>query len=258
VNAEGRPRSISKSRVDRLGERLRHGEVQEADLLELDEFRRSFSASYARVVSVVARITGVAPSGRPAKSTTAIVEKLRRETIRLSQMQDIAGCRLVVPSVHDQDALVGQLRAAFVRATVVDRRESPSHGYRAVHVIVEDGERPVEIQVRTSFQHLWAEFSEKLSDVIDPSIKYGGGNKITRTSLRASSEAIRQMEGLEYDLVPMRQARSEGKLSVESLAALDGYEAMLVQTTRSLRKSMEETMRIVEDFAGGGDDDLPS
>jgi ppGpp synthetase/RelA/SpoT-type nucleotidyltranferase len=37
---------------------------------------------------------------------------------------------------------------------VIDRREKPSHGYRAVHVIVECGGRMVEIQVRTELQHL--------------------------------------------------------------------------------------------------------
>lgn len=31
------------------------------------------------------------PTGRPLKTTQAIVEKLRREKTRLSQMQDIAG-----------------------------------------------------------------------------------------------------------------------------------------------------------------------
>jgi ppGpp synthetase/RelA/SpoT-type nucleotidyltranferase len=33
----------------------------------------------------------------------------------------------------------------------------------------------VEIQVRILMQHWWAELSEKLSDTIDPEIKYGGG-----------------------------------------------------------------------------------
>src|SRR5207247_2523827 len=108
---------------------------------------------------------------RPAKSTTAIREKLLRETIRLTQIQDIAGCRLIVDGIADQDAVTSALSRLFDNAIVVDRRDKPSHGYRAVHVIVSYSNRPVEIQVRTSLQHLWAEFSEKLSDVIDPSIK---------------------------------------------------------------------------------------
>src|SRR6266704_1936073 len=70
------------------------------------------------------------------------------KTIRLTQIQDIAGCRIVTPDI-------------------IDRRDTPSHGYRAVHVIVRHSGKLVEIQVRTALQHLWAELSEKLADLID-------------------------------------------------------------------------------------------
>jgi hypothetical protein len=102
-----------------------------------------------------------------------------------------------------------------------------------------------------------AEFSEKLSDVIDPSIKYGGGEEIVRRSLRASSVAILEMEGLEADLADLRQAKSQGALSVESLTFLDRSEALLVETTKLVRETMEKTMRIAESFAKGGHD-IPS
>lgn len=249
---------MSKSQVDRLGERLRHGQTADADLLELDEFRRSFSASYADVIGIVTHITAAAPSGRPAKSTTAIIEKLRRESIRLSQMQDIAGCRLIVPSTRDQDGLVARLRSGFQRATVVDRRMSPSHGYRAVHLIVEDGGRPVEIQIRTSLQQLWAEFSEKLSDVIDPSIKYGGGPEVVRRSLKTSSALIRDMDELEELLAPLRSARAEGTLAPGLRLTLGDAEAQFARAAQSLRESMEVTMRVVGRVAHTRDnDDLP-
>ena len=233
----------SRSQVDRLGERLRHGDVEERDLLDLDEFRRSFSASYDHVIGVVTQVTGVAPSGRPAKSTTAIIDKLRRESIRLSQIQDIAGCRLIVPNTREQDALVEKLRAAFERVAVVDRRAKPSHGYRAVHVIVEDAERPVEIQIRTSLQHLWAEFSEKLSDMLDPSIKYGGGQTIVRESLQASAVLVRDMEALEVWLIAFRRVRNEGALPSDLRLAIENAEATFARAAHDLRESMEQVLR---------------
>jgi ppGpp synthetase/RelA/SpoT-type nucleotidyltranferase len=110
------------------------------------------------------------PTGRPAKSTTSIADKLTRESIRLTQIQDIAGCRIIVSDSLEQERVVSELRRVFATTKVVDRRVSPSHGYRAVHVIVNAGGTAIEVQVRTSLQHLWAEFSEKLSDVIDPEI----------------------------------------------------------------------------------------
>lgn len=163
----------SKTAVDRLGNRLRRGAVTAADLRDLDEYRRSFAEAYENVVVTIRERLRLDPTGRPAKSTGSIVEKLNRESIRLVQVQDIAGCRVVVPDVDEQDRVVDALRTAFPTVSVVDRRANPSHGYRAVHIIVQIFGKSVEIQMRTWLQHLWAELSEKLSDTIDPNIKYG-------------------------------------------------------------------------------------
>ncbi len=113
-------KKLSNSQIDRLGERLKT-EVATEDLRLLDEFRRSFSKSYENVVDRVkeeisAELASVSKSvmfayflgygsfsGRPAKSTSAIVEKLRRESVRLSQMQDIAGFRVVVDTIVSQE-----------------------------------------------------------------------------------------------------------------------------------------------------------
>lgn len=130
------------------------------------------------------------PTGRPAKSTTSILEKLRRESIRLTQVQDIAGCRVIVGEVSAQDRIIKKISQTFHDVVVVDRRVRPSHGYRAVHVIIKHDSRLIEVQVRTALQHLWAELSEKLSDVFDPSIKYGGGQAEMREFLAMSSELV--------------------------------------------------------------------
>src|SRR5580765_6378681 len=94
---------VSKTQIDRLGDRLRKGNISEPDLRLLDEYRRSFSGAYEFVVVRVRSELGLEPTGRPAKSTTSIAEKLQRESIRLTQIQDIAGCRLVVPDVREQE-----------------------------------------------------------------------------------------------------------------------------------------------------------
>jgi ppGpp synthetase/RelA/SpoT-type nucleotidyltranferase len=165
---------MSKTRIDALGERLRKGALTDADLRQLDAWRRSFADAYQSVMSMFDML-GLAATGRPAKSTSAIVAKLKRETIRLSQMQDIAGCRVVVESVDHQDRLTDLFRE-IGKTVIIDRRLNPSHGYRAVHVIVEARDRFVEIQIRTLLQHIWAEFSEKLSDMRGSDIKYGIGD----------------------------------------------------------------------------------
>ena len=183
---------MNNSELDRLGERLRLG-ITPDDLTALDAFRRGFRQSYDSVVDRIRTELGLEASGRPAKSTAAIVDKLRRGSMRLTQMQDIAGCRIVVPDTSTQSQLVGKLETMF-EVAVVDRRARPSHGYRAIHVIVRSTDLPVEVQLRTDLQHVWAELSEKLADAYGIALKYGGGPDRIRSTLDDFSTLIAEFE----------------------------------------------------------------
>jgi len=187
---------LSKTQIDRLGDRLKGGSHEEIDLRLLEDYRRSFGDAYQEVIRIV-REQDRSPTGRPAKSTRSVVDKLQRESIRLSQIQDIAGCRIVVTDVIEQEQVVETLAAAFPGASVRDRRQEPSFGYRAVHIVAEMFGKPVEIQVRTSLQHMWANLSEKSSDVLDPEIKYGGGPVKWRNFLDKGSQSVAAYEVLE-------------------------------------------------------------
>jgi len=191
---------FSKTQIDRLGDRLRKGNLSDADLRLLDDYRRSFGEAYEIVVRSIREQLKLEPTGRPAKSTSSIIEKLQRESIRLSQVQDIAGCRIVVSDVKEQDRIVGLLLNVFPRASIVDRRVHTSFGYRAVHVIPKISGKMIEIQVRSSLQHLWAELSERISDVLDPAIKYGGGDDEIQKILMADSELVSAIERIEMEI----------------------------------------------------------
>jgi putative GTP pyrophosphokinase len=206
----------------------------------LDDYRRSFGPAYEVVVRTVREMIAIQPTGRPAKSTGAIVEKLHRETIRLSQIQDIAGCRIVVADVPEQDRMVGVLRAGFSKAVVIDRRSSPSYGYRAVHVVVEALGRSVEIQIRTTLQHTWAEVSEKLSDVVDPAIKYGGGPDQVKEALKNGSDAVNLVEGALKQVAEAREkALADRELPEEARKVLSQAEDSLAD----IRKQLDEALR---------------
>ena len=198
--------TLSKTQIDRLGDRLRKGRPSEADLRLLDEYRLSFGDAYDAIIRTIREKLQLEPTGRTAKTPSSIAEKLRRESIRLSQIQDIAGCRIIVPDVFTQDHITATLRDTFPETRVMDRRKNPSHGYRAVHVIVVTQGVSVEIQVRTALQDLWAELSERLSDVVDSSIKYGGGDPEDRQWLLLISDSITGWEDLETRLHPDDQA----------------------------------------------------
>ena len=250
-------KGLSKTQGDRLGDRLRKGDISEADLRLLDQYRRSFTEAYEIVVGAIRRELGLEPTGRPAKSTTSISDKLRRESIRLTQIQDIAGCRLIASDIAEQDMVVQSLGRLFEHITVVDHRHQPSHGYRAVHVIATCRGTLIEIQVRTSLQHLWAELSEKFSDVIDPAIKYGGGDKDIREILALLSAAVDSAELLEVELAATRaQFSSRGSLEdVDKQKAIDEIQKGAV----SVRQDLFNLLRRLADnppMLNGGNDAL--
>ena len=195
---------VSKTQIDRLGDRLKKSNFGEADLRLLDEYRLSFTDSYEVVVGRIRKELELEPTGRPAKSTSSISEKLRRESIRLTQIQDIAGCRLVVADISSQERVITALQNLFDNTTAVDRRKEPSHGYRAFHLIVKHADKLVEIQIRTSLQQLWAELSEKLSDTIDPALKYGGGDLSFLELLGKASEVVAGQESNDLELVELK------------------------------------------------------
>ncbi len=102
------------------------------------------------------------------KRMQAIRRKLRRVPENLSQLQDLGGCRAILPSIADVRTLVGALRE---RSRHELWREDPyiekpkDDGYRSHHLMfkfvgkgqssIHNGRR-VEVQIRTRLQHAWA------------------------------------------------------------------------------------------------------
>lgn len=194
------------------------------------------------------------PTGRPAKSTTSISDKLRRESIRLTQIQDIAGCRLIVTDIADQERVVQSLKNLFENATLVDRRQQPSHGYRAVHVIAKCRGKLIEIQVRTSLQHLWAELSEKYSDIRDPAIKYGGGDEEIQKILTSTSLTFAQEEALETILLDKQiSLSSQNKLTDEKKKEITTAQENLSSIRREMFKDFSDIINRLEEIEGGED-----
>jgi ppGpp synthetase/RelA/SpoT-type nucleotidyltranferase len=227
---------LSTSYVNRLGDRLRKDKPQPSDVEALDAFRRSFDEAQQTVVRKL-RELGLEPSVR-IKTTISIVQKLKRESIRLSKLQDVAGCRVVVNDVMEQDRVVGIISGAFAKAEVADRRRNPSHGYRAVHVIIDVDRRLVEVQIRTELQHLWAEFSETLAGALDQSIKYGGGAPVIQENLLSTSETIA--------LIELGQRRVRDGFNKQQTISPAEFNKFL--SAGQLPPSLIENLELVRDF----------
>ena len=156
---------MTKSQINKLGERLRVGPVTDALLEQLQQFRAGYAAPMINAQTLIKAALGLEATAR-LKTVNTTLEKLRREKTRLASVQDIAGLRLVGDwTLDEQDAVVAQLLTLFSGALVRDRRSTPSHGYRAVHVVPTVEGYPLEIQVRTLYQDGWAQAMEKLADI---------------------------------------------------------------------------------------------
>ena len=181
------PAEMSRRRIDRLGDRLREGVTLE-DRGLLDTYRELFFETLLLVTFDLGRLGIGKSDGGRLKRPESVIAKLERDShIRLSRMQDIAGCRLVADDKAEQDEIFVRLQTDFDIYRAYDIRESPHSGYRAVHIVVRRGGKFVEVQVRTENQREWARLSEQAT-AYDASIKYGGGNPAIRQALDELSE----------------------------------------------------------------------
>lgn len=104
------------------------------------------------------------------KRLESIVGKLQRpNNTGLYRMQDLAGCRVIVPSVDEVYTVVEKIKkkiideGCIIKKTYNYLQTPPVHsGYRSFHLVVqyqssnEYNGMLIEIQVRTRLQHTWA------------------------------------------------------------------------------------------------------
>lgn len=166
----------SRSSIDRLGDRLRKTDhPTDEDLTQLHDLLRLHDPPKDAVIAGLAEL-GYIAVGR-IKTWSTLLDKLKKRS-RLSTIRDIAGTRIVLPTsktpLSAQDVALNKVLEKWPSGEVIDRRVTPSFGYRAVHVeVVQDG-FIVEIQIRTVLQHAWAQMYESLADDVGRQIRYGG------------------------------------------------------------------------------------
>jgi hypothetical protein len=126
--------------------------------------------------------------------------------MKLTQMQDIGGCRAVVPTWTTVLTLSELYKASRQRHTLVHEDDyingpKPS-GYRGIHLVYryESRARPeynglkIEIQLRTRLQHAWATAVETVGTLIAQPLKssIGEGDWLRFFALMGSEMALRE------------------------------------------------------------------
>ncbi len=130
----------------------------------------------------------------------------QQKTMRLTQMQDIGGCRAIVGSVAQVEKLVDLYKRSDLkheRGPEDNYISNPrASGYRGIHLIyryfsdrIETwNELQIEVQLRTKLQHAWATTVETIGMLREEALKSSLGNPewMRFFALMGSVHAIRE------------------------------------------------------------------
>jgi len=138
------------------------------------------------------RVDGRAIVAQRLKRLASIRLKLERfDWLTLAQMQDMGGCRAVLRTVEQVEALDERYRAGTTVSQLIRRRdyidEPKDDGYRGIHYVYRyrtrhpeyrDFEKlQIEVQLRSTLQHAWATTTETVSAFTGQRLKAGTGER---------------------------------------------------------------------------------
>jgi putative GTP pyrophosphokinase len=185
------PWPASKRKIDLAGDLVRQwwldpeipeieGELRDAVVL-VYRFRQGFQDPLNRVTMGARSM--VNSEGAPVvvsqrlKRIPTIVHKLARfPSMNLSRMQDIGGCRAIVPMQRHAMGVARRIRKNWDVKRFDDYASEPKPtGYRAVHAVVLRNGRLIEIQLRTPLQQLWAVEVDRTGGRLQVALKDGQG-----------------------------------------------------------------------------------
>jgi len=229
-------KGFSKSKIDSAGTILINEESSTEEKEKALEILDNWRAMHRyplhifkkRLKTVSEKIDKDALTVQRLKRLPSMLKKLQRiyvgtkSTMKLSQMQDIAGCRAVLPNVklvrklYKEGYIQGDLKHKKVNEK--DYITYPKEdGYRSIHLIYryksnKEGKKDyngllVEVQIRSKLQHLWATAIETVDFITRQAIKSNEGQKEWVDFFRLVSSAFAIMENT--SLVPNTPANKK-------------------------------------------------
>ncbi|HFC6463803.1 TPA: RelA/SpoT domain-containing protein [Neisseria meningitidis] len=217
---------LSKTRIDKSGLALAKQQYKdEIDFIELEEcfdlYRQSHPSPLSKttidIQNILREYIGEYYIAQRLKRKPQIIRKLNRLSVRLTQLQDIGGCRIIVPTNRDVDKIYKFLSSKkdnldFLIKKVTDYREKgrDDSGYRALHIIIERENLNFELQIRSRIQHYWAESIEKTSVVYGYYLKEQEGDRDVINYFKELSDVF-------YEIESGRKPTTIQKLNLEDL-----------------------------------------
>lgn len=227
-------REHGKGKIDRAGALLVNWWIDEREGLELsnaevdafhivENWRTShglpLNVFQAALRSRAKRVEEDVIVAQRLKRFSSLMSKLAREPhMKLSQMQDLGGCRAILSDVQAVDSLYGMYRGdepLFEDETSLKCHDYIRHpkedGYRSIHIVGRyyarkadrepwNGHR-IEIQLRSRLQHAFATTVETVTTFTREPLKFGGGPVEWRRffALMGSALALRETTPLVPD-----------------------------------------------------------
>lgn len=229
---------ISKSLIDKAGRVLSGRSQMDEDSVigygeVLDEYRKKhlqpLTEATWEIQSLLDRVGVQYVIAQRLKRKPQIIRKLRRFSVRLSQLQDIGGARVVVDGNSDvqmlldymtKEAKIGSMKIS--RVTDYRERGRDDSGYRAAHLIFDASGIAIELQVRSKIQHYWAEAIERTSVVYGHYLKELDGDQIVLSYFKYLSDAFYDIE-MGYKIEPQKKIRL-AKLRGDAEAVIDSVD----------------------------------
>lgn len=184
----------SKAKIDQAGRALSKNEFSSGDHeieseIIFDDYRRAhlqpLTETTHQIQTWLTNFDRRYYIAQRLKRKPQIIRKLRRFSVRLTQLQDIGGNRVIVDRNSDVDALrrflLGKVQSdpsiSLVRETDYRALGRDDTGYRALHMILDVDGVKVELQLRSGAQHYWAESIERTSVIYGHHLKESEGDR---------------------------------------------------------------------------------
>lgn len=231
------PQFESRGQIDRAGRALvenHQSPIERASALSIINNWRAIHSYPLHIAKVnlkrrAEKVDGRSIIAQRLKRLSSISLKLRRNShMKLTQMQDIGGCRAILPTIKEVRRLIevyetaiaknppekekktqptkkqAQIRPEFVERYDYISRPKPD-GYRSHHYVfkyrsaaedkqIYNGLR-VEIQIRSKLQHAWATAVEAISTFTEQALKSGIGDARWKRFFALMGSAISLREG---------------------------------------------------------------
>ncbi len=214
---------FSKKDVVRAGSSLK-GRIlwtseNEAEILRVFQIANSWRASHAFPMhrmraELHGRMSALKIRGLTAarlKQMTSIRGKLIRISSNLRQLQDLGGCRAVVPTIAEAKVLaaeIGEKYPHYLKREDAYMDSPRPSGYRSHHLVfaftprniheTEYEGRLIEIQIRSRLQHSWATAVEAVGLYRGENLKAGYGSKDWLRLFELMSFEFALSEGCEF------------------------------------------------------------